>query len=862
MDRAGPPTTSRENEDTDDGRCGSIAGVEQGRSTATRPLAIGPHPSNHSTMVNDNLNSMPSPPSSRFAYLNLLPSTRQTTVKTVTTTTIHYAPIRIPRPPSPTLTGNYARDKQEYPLRLAENKEASRSAALPGRTRDYRPPPVSLRLGGSKQTKATLEERDEAAEEARDNETFCPRAGPLQLDHTPRSASSLPGSSDDKGKKRMLDGDQAGCEGLFEQRHRPNKRRRQDEERTEYGGEGGDEEEEHSHTVEPPPQRFVPSSTHHTPYTQRHHPPGHGAHPARTSHGSLLTPDCSSADLGQPQIDDDSRVEAEQGNEYDDGRETDKTAHVCPTSSSDPLRTRFTNRHVLPSPNLSPNVRHEERQAPGQGRDYFADAGEEGAQTTAACEGKVITAETIETTVEDHTTSTEQEFQQQVLGSGYELSTLMSLPSLVSEFSHLPRGLQTHVLQSLLRHTSVQVLQSINHLIQPALKRDFISDLPPELSLIVLQYLDHHDIVRALQVCKTWRRLINSQAEIWKRLLVEQDLWIGDTIRTEERETAMYRQIADGNSTSASSSSTLPLSLCSPPSHPSPRLEATAHPEDGLIRELSLAELLHYESEHDYTFTSRWRSGAWGERGVSGPSSPSSSKKMLPLDGGRPARAVAGRARSGSHNPRQHVADEHVQTLRRHGQRLIDPRVNSASPPPRQHLDSTVHPLKLVYKKRYAVRTHWHSSTNQPHKTTFSGQQSSVVTCLQFDREKIVTASDDLSIDIYDTMTGQRKMQLQGHQGGVWALQYIGDVLVSGSTDRSLRIWDLKTGKCTHVFEGHTSTVRCLQIVEPVNSKSRLWMSARLYIDGLVVSSTLLTASTPQSTLIRTVNLSGNRHTL
>jgi F-box and WD-40 domain protein CDC4 len=89
------------------------------------------------------------------------------------------------------------------------------------------------------------------------------------------------------------------------------------------------------------------------------------------------------------------------------------------------------------------------------------------------------------------------------------------------------------------------------------------------------------------------------------------------------------------------------------------------------------------------------------------------------------------------------------------------------------------------------------------------------VTCLIFSHGRIISASDDNSINVYSPITGQLIKSLEGHQGGVWALAATKDTLVSGSTDRTVRIWDLKTWNCTHVFGGHTSTVRCLAIVKP-----------------------------------------------
>ncbi|KIS00384.1 F-box and WD-40 domain-containing protein CDC4 [Cryptococcus deuterogattii 2001/935-1] len=123
-------------------------------------------------------------------------------------------------------------------------------------------------------------------------------------------------------------------------------------------------------------------------------------------------------------------------------------------------------------------------------------------------------------------------------------------------------------------------------------------------------------------------------------------------------------------------------------------------------------------------------------------------------------------------------------------------------------------PLKHVYRRRYQDQKNWIHT--RPEHSSFTGHGTNVVTCLQFDEDKIVSASDDHSINIYNTSDGQLRKRLDGHEGGVWTLQYKGHTLVSGSTDRTVRIWDLEDLRMTYVFAGHTSTVRCLEIVEPV----------------------------------------------
>ncbi|KAI8066277.1 WD40-repeat-containing domain protein [Gilbertella persicaria] len=135
-------------------------------------------------------------------------------------------------------------------------------------------------------------------------------------------------------------------------------------------------------------------------------------------------------------------------------------------------------------------------------------------------------------------------------------------------------------------------------------------------------------------------------------------------------------------------------------------------------------------------------------------------------------------------------------------------------------LHDPIHPLlkttsyKTLYARHHTLRQNWRKGRAQ--EKTFRGHDTSVVTCLQFDDDKIVSGADDAYINIYDTATGKKRMTLEGHEGGVWALQYVENTLVTGSTDRRVHVWNMETGKCTHVFTGHTSTIRCLLITEPV----------------------------------------------
>lgn len=92
-------------------------------------------------------------------------------------------------------------------------------------------------------------------------------------------------------------------------------------------------------------------------------------------------------------------------------------------------------------------------------------------------------------------------------------------------------------------------------------------------------------------------------------------------------------------------------------------------------------------------------------------------------------------------------------------------------------------PHKTNYREQYILRDNWQRGRFK--RICFPGHVSAtgqgVVTCLQFDDDKIISGVDDRVINIYATKTGRHLSTLRGHEGGVWALQYVGNTLVSGS---------------------------------------------------------------------------------
>ncbi len=265
-----------------------------------------------------------------------------------------------------------------------------------------------------------------------------------------------------------------------------------------------------------------------------------------------------------------------------------------------------------------------------------------------------------------------------------QLTTLLTLPTLLTQYAALPSSLQSHVLLTFLRQSSLPVLRNINSILGPTLSRDFLTQLPAELVSIILSFLPGRSLAQCTRVSKAWRAIIDSDPILWRELLRTTGSWFGGGAERAFARTLMNRREARG-----------------------------------LIQDVAVGS-------------------------------------SLPLP----------------------------------------------------------HPYKVLFKSRQLTRTQWASNPN-PKRVTFAAHGSSVVTCLLFSHNRIISASDDHSIHVYNPLTGTLVRSLEGHGGGVWALAATRDTLVSGSTDRTVRIWDLARGVCTHVFGGHKSTVRCLAIVKP-----------------------------------------------
>lgn len=350
--------------------------------------------------------------------------------------------------------------------------------------------------------------------------------------------------------------------------------------------------------------------------------------------------------------------------------------------------------------------------------------------------------------------------------------SVTQIPAMLDYFEALPDELKGYVMHQLLRRCPKQTLHTVADVVNPALKCDFLSVLPTELALNVVRFLDLGSLTRAAQVSKKWRQLINTNEKVWKELF---DL---DGFSLSEGE--MQQAIAEGWGWQD------PCGV------------------DGFETNVSIQPAIKSETESA--------------------SSANTSSRLVGLR--RSKRKAATMLSSKSKQlKRKHISrDSSVdissvmeQITTAEGPYHAANAAILAVPHPDVSLPTLkdMHLYKSLYRRHYLIRRNWMFEDTKPRHIAFRAHDTHVVTCLQFDTDKILTGSDDNNINVYDTRTGALRDKLVGHEGGVWALQYEGNTLVSGSTDRSVRVWDIEKGEERQVFRGHTSTVRCLQIVTP-----------------------------------------------
>merc|ERR1740115_579393 len=79
--------------------------------------------------------------------------------------------------------------------------------------------------------------------------------------------------------------------------------------------------------------------------------------------------------------------------------------------------------------------------------------------------------------------------------------------------------------------------------------------------------------------------------------------------------------------------------------------------------------------------------------------------------------------------------------------------------------------------------------------------------------DRFITGSYDRTCKVWNTLTGEELLTLEGHKNVVYAIAFnnpFGDKIVTGSFDKTAKLWDAQTGVLLHTFRGHSTEIVCV----------------------------------------------------
>jgi WD40 repeat protein len=86
------------------------------------------------------------------------------------------------------------------------------------------------------------------------------------------------------------------------------------------------------------------------------------------------------------------------------------------------------------------------------------------------------------------------------------------------------------------------------------------------------------------------------------------------------------------------------------------------------------------------------------------------------------------------------------------------------------------------------------------------------INCMTIWGDKLITGSPDYKLRIWDLNSGQKLQTLKGHTNWIRCVMIWGDKLISGASDWTIKVWDLNTGRELQTLLGHNNWVNCMTI--------------------------------------------------
>ncbi|KAI0030642.1 WD40-repeat-containing domain protein, partial [Vararia minispora EC-137] len=429
-----------------------------------------------------------------------------------------------------------------------------------------------------------------------------------------------------------------------------------------------------------------------------------------------------------------------------------------------------------------------------------------------------------------------------------------------AQFASLSPSARLRTLTALIPLLTAPESATVHALLAPPRKRDFLSDLPPELALAVLARLDDPRALCAAQAVSTaWRTLARDDA-VWRAMCERQHIaWPepDDSPFEPDRAPRTWRALFKYYHTTHRNWRTRGTllraqRLATPATDPAlSTITSSALSRSLLVAGLADARIhifAAHSGEHVRTLVGH-ESGVWAVALVASGGALDPRHRARALDAAESAPALgaaeSARALDAAESARAESAPleapRSAAAIQSHnrapaGARTADaPHLAHLLPPslrralaldaPPRWMDAPAsgradvcgasrgwgQPGSLVVSSGSdkTVRV-WDADTGIC-LYVLRGHASTVRTLrVVHNRPIAVSGARDGAMRVWDIQRGALLRVLTGHTASVRALEICGTEVVSGSYDRTCRLWNIDTGDCLQIFRGHVAQIYCV----------------------------------------------------
>lgn len=391
-----------------------------------------------------------------------------------------------------------------------------------------------------------------------------------------------------------------------------------------------------------------------------------------------------------------------------------------------------------------------------------------------------------------------------------------------SEFSTLGPASRKQYLISILHECSPAELRFISQTVTPMLKRDVLTELPAELALHILAYVDDPcTLARASQVCKRWRDLV-ADDWLWK-VLCDTYSFRADT--EDKSDTNLFEDDESCDEMDKFTSNSIDPWLTARDRLKRQEITSVSHwdpysSDDLLHPRTQFSHQEYFRRAYGTMLNLRKGGNVLRAHRMPTPTPDSGVVTSVALD---TEWIVVGLANS-KINLFSAITGVVSRTLTGHelgvwavhlicrggywgrGEMDEDGYPDDADDPVVPAALKTALGIDRRRRMKYPMNVEDDSSKPSDICCTSEGwgQPNSI----------IVSASCDKTLRVWDARSGHCIYVLRGHTATVRCARVLHNrpIAVTGSRDSTLRVWNIQKGVMLRVLHGHTASVRCLDI--------------------------------------------------